>query len=538
MHRRLVNVGGFKEQSARRGFTARQSRLLDLEAVYEGTQYDDLLPWEPATRVIGGVERFVLCCERKPAIQVGIVTDKVDKLLDRLVGEGRVPTLVEVPDGIETVLVEQVGIADILLLAAKDLIVKGAAAAGFARLPDKRFEPLILDVTWCEPIFVAQAGDRRAFEIRDELAEMGIALPASAEGDALAVPPGAESHDLCFLRYEYPFTRDERDGSTATKTKHYRRRVDYLPHAIIAYEDVPVDEHNVDVPPAWKPLPVRPHNWGVVPIAWARSRGARPGESEGPSLITSAVESLARAMDYAESMKHDAVKLVAWPQLAEIDLDNIVDRINAENSLDGRVAATPSSPAAVLRYRSRIGMKGDVKILETTGSGIEAARKHVDDLRGHADRVTGVLEHDQSEAAGALSGTALERMLEPTIARVNAYRAALGAMLVTLAKKIGVVMREDASKASVRWPRVVAMTPADLQAAAQALSTAAGGAAVISQKTAVELFAKLAELPDAEDELARLEEDADTAMQRAREALASKPAPGKGKPEEPGTEAT
>lgn len=531
-----MNAEGWKEQSARRGLTARQARLLDLEAVYEGTQYDDLLDWEPATRVVAGVERFVLCCERKPGILTGIVPDKIDKLLDRLVGDGRSPSMTEAPKAVESALVDEVGIDDTLFAAAKDLVVKGSCAAGFARLDDGRFEPLILDVTWCEPIFVAQAGEQRAREVRDELAELdGVDLPAPARGDALAVPKGAESHDLCFLRYEYPYTREERErvGSTSTRTRHYRRRTDYLPHVILEYEDVPVDAENPDAPPAWKlASPPRPHNWGVIPIAWERSRGARPGETEGPSFITPAVESIARAADYAESMKHDAVKLIALPQMAEIDVENIVDRVNAENSLDGRVAPTSSSPAAVLRYRSRMGQKGEVKILETTGAGIESARKHVEDLRGHADRVSGILEHDQAKAAGALSGAALERMLEPTIARVNAYRGPLGRMLERLARKVGVVLKADASKTTASWPRVVAMTPADLLSAAQALSTASGGAAVISQQTAVELFAKLAELPSSEDELTRVTGDAEAAMARARDAMTRGPVKPK---QEPGT---
>jgi hypothetical protein len=512
-------IAAWKQQGGQLGLTERQRRLLDLEAVYRGTQYDLLRPWDPPVQRIAGVDRFVPCCERKPSVRVGLITDKADKLLDRLVGDGRMPAFAGLSRDVERALLDELDIEDASYLPSLDLVIKGSGALGFARPKGGRFEPLYLDTTWCEPLFVCHAGESRAAEIAAEMKALGVPLMPVAKGDHLAVPKGAESQDLCFLRYEYPYDREEvvAGEAYATKTRTFRRRRDYLPNVIVVYRDVEISD-GMQAAAKWELAESpKPHNWGVVPIEWARSRGARPGETEGPSAITPELESIGRSADYAESMKHDAVKLLAWPQLIELDVDEVGTQAAAEY---GMQTTQSSQSSQVLRYRSHMQKQGEVKALEIQGTGIESAQKHIGDLRGHADRISGVLEHDQTKAAGVLSGVAMERMLEPTIARVKAYRKPLTGMFKGLARKIAIVLGAEQQEPTVTWPRVVAMTPADLVQAAQALTVAAGGQPVLSQKTAVMLFANLAEIDDAEKELGEVQSDAEAAMKRARDALA------------------
>lgn len=509
------------ELIALRGLSPRQRRLLDLRALIEGTAYDHLQPWEAT----GPNGETLPCCERKPSVQIGLIPEKVSKLVRRLSGEGAFPAI----EGVESIKAEldQLRIERVVPLSTRDLLL-GSAALGFSRLGaagSGRFEALYFEPEWCEPIFVAQAGGARAEQIAAELAELGVPLTPPAPGDFLFfAPEDADSHDVCFVRYEWVVDTElaRPGGSVPSETRRVRHRRDYLPNVIVEY--VPIEIYDGDDrAPVWRlAAPPRPHNWGVVPIAWGRSPMARPGDTEGPAFIGPELRSLGTATDYVESMATDSVKKIGWPQLALIDLK---DAVAAEHR-----ALNPTLPAMsqlslsgeVLELRStHPSQQGKAEILEINGDGPKVAAEHVQRYQAHADRLTGLVDFDQSKAAGTLSGVSLERMMEPLVATVKEWRAPLEDMLVLFIRKVAkVVGREVEPK--IRWPRVIAVTPADLAAAAQALSTATGGQAVISQETGARLFAQLAEVPDPEAELKQLKADADTALAVAREALSKR----------------
>lgn len=507
----------FSELNAYRGLSPRQSRLLDLEAVVEGTAYDELEPWHARNEKGEPIE----CSKRKPDVLIGVAAEKVAKLVRRLSGSGSRPQL----EGVESIKsqLEQIRIEPTLPLAAQDLVVKGSCALGFARLADGRFEPVYIEPEWAEPIFVARAAGERARQVAEEMELLGVPMPTPARGQFLLAPPEADSHDVVFLRHEWVVDEEVAEVASGTPrtTQRWRYRRDYLPHVILEYKPLKISADD-QYAKLWElSEPPRPHNWGVVPIVWARSPKAKPGQFDGPSFLSPPVLSLDRAADYLESMGNDAVKKIAWPQLALIDLQDRVDMTNRELGQLGESRMSSSSGYVLdLQTTSIGGHQGKVQILEIRGDGPKVAAEQVERFKTRVGELTGLVDFDQSQAAGALSGVALERMLEPMISTVEEWRGPVEALLIALCQKLAKVVGKTV-KPVVRWPRIVDVTPADLVAAAQALSTATGGQPVMSRETAVRLFARLADLPDVEEELKRLEADAEEELARAREALSA-----------------
>lgn len=512
----------WNELNARRGLTARQSRMLDLEALVEGTFYDALPDWNDRTIKVP-------CCERKPVVQLGLEAQHVTKLVRALAGVRAWPTI-RGADAIKDEI-QQAQVRETLPLAVRDLVVKGSSALGFARLGDASngpFEPAYLDVTWCVPLFVVHAGSAAARAVRDEMSDIGVPLPPPRYGtEFLWTPDGAAGHDLIFLRNEWVVDVEvpTSAGSTGTRTVRTRHRRDYLPHVIVDYLPVEVGEHD-QVPRAWQvDGPVRPHGWGVVPIKWVRAPGAKPGEIDGPSFLRPEVRSLSRAADYTKSLANDSVRKIAWPQLGMIDAKDPRRDINAELNPDQPDELMSARSEEVIEVQSRSSGPGShqakLEILEIDGAGPKVAEEHIQTLKAEVTQHTGMVDFDQSMASGTLSGTALERMLAPYISTVEEWRVQVDALIVGVLRLIGHVAGK-AVKPELVWPSVLAPTPADIAQVAASLATATGGAAVLSQETAAELLARYAGTIDAKAEVARLRADAETALDAARQRMQTK----------------
>lgn len=518
-----------------RGLTPRQQRLLELEAVYHSTQYAGLPPWEQETiRDEGGVRQ--LCGhEREPRLKAGIVEEKVETLLDMLVGEGRFPDL-DIEDEDLKTKVEDVSLAKRLRGPVRDIIVKGSGALAVGLVEGEQIEAQHLRSEWCEPIFVAKAGSPRAFEIADELTDLEVALPGPrSDREALWVPDGARSDDLVWLRYEYVYHDEAAATHGAKKKVRWWRRVDYGPTVTVLYEDVQVYETS-QVVPQWRVAEVIQHGWGVVPVAWARSADAEEGEPDGPSLVTEALRSIAEAADRALTRKDESVATVSNPKGYTIDLEDLVANVNLERGLP---AGWRASSTEVLHFQSTGEKEGKIGLLEPTGKGPESAKAHFDDLVSQADRVSRVLTHDPQRVAGVQSGTALERMMEPTIQRVGTLRTPVEELLKTWISIAARGLGKEPPEVWIQWPPIIRPTVTDIQTLATALSAALSNQ-LISHDTAVRLFATMAGIddPDAEVEAVLKEsKDAEKAMQAAREALSLRGAGEAGTEGEDGDEA-
>lgn len=503
-----------------RGFTPRQQRLLELEAVYRSTQYHGMPPWEQDVIRDERTGLRELCGhEREPRLKAGLIEEKVERLLDMLVGEGRFPDLDLEDSATLLEALDALRLAKHIRGPARDLIVKGAGALAVGLLEGDQLEVQHLRPEWCEPIFVAKAGLPRAGEIATELAELGVTLPAPrSDRELLWTPDRARSHDLAWLRYEYVYHDEAAANDGAKGRVSWRRRVDYGPTVTVLYEDVRVYETTERVP-EWRVAEVLAHGWGVVPVAWARTADAEDGEPEGPSLITEALRSIAEAADRALTRKDESVATVANPKGYTIDLEDLVANLNAERGLPSGWRA---SSTEVLAFQSAGEKQGKIGLLEPTGKGPEAAKVHFADLVAEAARVSRVLAHDPQQALGVQSGAALERMMEPTVQRVGTYRIAVEELLEAVVVIAARVLGAAPPKVWVQWPPVIRPTLADLQALSQALSLAMSSQ-LVSHDTAVRLFATMAgvEDPDAEVEAVLKEaKDAEAALQSARAALA------------------
>jgi len=499
-------------------YTQRQRRLLGLEAIYAGTQYDRLEPWYPGVRHIQGAIQRIPCDQRAPPIQLGLITEKVDKLVDKLVAVGKLPTITGISDRLNAILRDEINLEESLYLPALDVVVKGSGCLGFTRPDGMVFESVHIDPTWSEPIISTQASGDRAKSIAAELAAIeGITLARPAPGDHLFVPLDSWQDDVIFLRHEW-FWEEEMVAGATVEIVYWRRRVDYTPDMIIEYEDVKALGQGAGVV-EWRLKEVpRPHRWGTVPVVWVRARGARPRDIDGPSFITPALVKLDRAADIAASRLDDSIASIAWPQLVEQDVIDVVSE--AQNEIAPGFASEQSPLSSeVRRYRSHDASKpGKVSILEISGAGATIGREYVKDLEAHVQRLTGIVEFDQSASAGALSGVAIERMMETTIARVGAYRGRLSEMIRVLAFKIGKVIKEDVTAIKIDWPPIVPPTAQELGDLGSTLMAAAG-AAVVSIETASAIFSRAAGIEDPAAEFAKLEVQADERLAAARNAM-------------------
>jgi len=517
---------GFADLSALRGLDERQREMLDLRSVYAGTRYERVtvkgqdqkaLPWDLDTTSDG---RRIPASLRKPMIQIGVPDDVIDRIVDLAIGEGRFPAL-EVEGDPEGRLREVMLGDDDLELAFHapdqlvDLCVVGSAAFGFSRPVDpdgfSRWESVLLETEWTEPVFAGSRETARARELAAELEGVeGAGVETDEIGPIFALPEGARSDDLVFLRYQWPVA-EERSATASGVGKQdvivWRRR-DYTSTAIIEYRPVIV-EAGVDQLPSFTPEPVSPHGWGVVPLVWAKARGARPADTEGASVLSPALQSLTAAADRSASFWTQAAHVSGSPTLIERDVtDDVRDALMLADSpkASDLVAVGPKS---VLRY-STTGTDPAVEFLEISGAGPAALKENTDTLVRLAYETARVTRHDPETVKGVISGTALERLNEPAVAQASGYRSILGRAWRILAGKLAIAMDAEGEKVdsaafdiSLRWPRIFRLTAADVQAWASALALAIQGG-TLSRQTAISLLASVLDLEDADEEAARI----------------------------------
>ena len=140
----------------------------------------------------------------------------------------------------------------------------------------------------------------------------------------------------------------------------------------------------------------------------------------------------------------------------------------------------------------------------------------------HVDRLTGIRDIDPQLAAGTLSGVAIERMMETTIARVNAYRGRVSELIRYLAWKIGRVIGEDASSIRIDWPPIVSPTAVELGELGEKLMRAAGGP-VVSVETAAKIFGGAAGLEDVNAEVEALTRESEVRLAAVRRTMNEAP---------------
>lgn len=526
----------------------RTRAMLDLRAIYAGTRYEtvtvrgeevDALPWDVDTGING---KRIPASHRKPMVQIGVPDDVVDRIVDLAIGEGRFPAVELEGDAQGRLLEVMLGDDDLELAfhapdQLVDLCVVGSMLLGFSHPVDpdgfSRWESVLIETEWAERVTAGGRELERSRELAAELAEVEGSGVEDAEGGPLfAMPRGIRSDDLVFLRYQWPVA-EERAATVAGLAKRdivvWRRR-DYTSTAIIEYEPVEA-QAGMALLPKFIAKPVEPHNWGIVPLVWEKSRGGRKGDTEGPSVLSPALQSLTAAADRSASFWTQASQVSGSPTLLELDVvDDLRDALVAADDPNIAAEVIGVGPKSVLQYRSE-GQAPDVRFLEIDGAGPEALKTNTDSLIKLSYETARVTRHDPETVKGVVSGTALERLNEPSVAQASTYRAILGRAWRLLSNKLAVAMQAEnepgvsaeAFSISLRFPRIFRLTAVDVQAWTQALSFAVQGG-VMSRQTAIGMLASVLEVEDADEEAARILEE--------RGELFSEPAPATAPPAE------
>jgi hypothetical protein len=260
----------FYDRSARLGLNERQRRALDLRGYYESTQYETVtvkgneissLPWD-YDRTADGLR--IPAAFRRPSVQLGTAESIVNRLVDLALGLNRFPILVPTGDAAEQIrgiLLDDLKLQKWAPEQLVDLSVVGSMVFGYHRPEDLdgRFDPVLLESEWCEPVFVGQRLSPRALELAAEMEEIGDVARLAPDGPdgapAFVLPDGAASDDVVFVRYEWPVAEEAASGAHAkTDTVVWHRR-DYTTTTILEYAPVKTTVNSDKPPEQFEPLP-------------------------------------------------------------------------------------------------------------------------------------------------------------------------------------------------------------------------------------------------------------------------------------------
>lgn len=166
------------------------------------------------------------------------------------------------------------------------------------------------------------------------------------------------------------------------------------------------------------------HDLGFVPVEWMPNGGFVAGDVDGFPLLDEPEWEICDAVNYTFSQTHRAIGYNQDPWLvfknAKIEADSLKKGGGRTLSVNGE---TPQTPA-------------DAELLEMGGAGQELGMKFVDKARQSMAQIVQVVLHDPGMWSGALSGTALERLLAPMLTMVAELRGSYGAGLSRLMHKM------------------------------------------------------------------------------------------------------
>lgn len=248
---------------------------------------------------------------------------------------------------------------------------------------------------------------------------------------------------------------------------------DYLPTDEVTYEPI----REVDYDPNYgcrtdnKPMvewDIINHNLGFVPGGWIKNLAG--GEDPDGACTWEDAIPVSIELDYLLSQTARGTRYNCSPQpviKGEI--------INA----DGEITRGPTHYihlAPDLKNEDGETLGGaDAKLLEMSGSGVDAAIKLIDKLHDFGLEQIAAPRKDPEKMKGAMSGTALERMDEDSHDLVHELRSSYGddGLLPLLRKMIVAAMPDvDPAPLALQWPRLQTPSPADIATLVGALSEA------------------------------------------------------------------
>ncbi len=463
------------------GFSPRTLRLLALQRVLDGTQYD-VLPYPFATERNAAGE-YIPLSQRRPSVRTNLCRTVVDEAVSLLFGHTHWPLAVSSEKATADALNRfacEAGLASLMTQAA----IRGSvgSVALWIELVGSRPMPRVLETAYLTPEW-----DRVGALLR--VTERYVVTGQALQQSGYAIAP-----ERAAMRFWWHRCWD-RDCVRV-----------FVPHPVDQEGDAPLDAERS-----------HHHGFGVVPIIWIRNFGGAGGEAEGECSFEKAIDTVIEA-DYLLSQAGRGLKYGSDPTL---------------------VLKTPDIPEGMARQGGAASAltlppEGDAKLLEINGAAAGAVLAHYRELRQlvleqlHGNRMHG------DRLGAPQSGRAMELMCQPLIWMADRLRGAYGEggvlSLYRLLCHLSSVRPEgiqigtktyrnlDAGGLSLHWPAWFTADESELLPLAQGLCAAQSGG-LLSRETAARLYASAAGIADPAAEWTEI---------RAAEAARTNPVGGNG----------
>jgi hypothetical protein len=443
------------------GESERSRCLALLEAYYRGTQYGGLhLPWDASLDDKGAPVPFRL---RRPSTVVPLPRLIVDTFVRALWATGRRPiaTLKGADDTDDNAaladLIKAARLYRVMREATTTALITGTGCIVWARRSG-RITAQSWDPKWCTPTFA----------------------------------PGAT--DLIELELRHPYTTNTPDGRQVTK---WHREV-LTAEAWKVYRDVEVTS---DREPQWSEdtALTAEHGLGFVPAVWF-TVGDRCGV-DGTGIFSDLL-SLFDDANYTASQQGRCLYYNLDPQLV---LSGVAE-VDVAQLQKGGSTTWPLPVGAT------------AELLESDGTYVAAAAARLDALRKWVLDAAAVVINDPEKITGAQSGSALELLSAPMLARVSDLREDVGdGALVPLLEQM--LRADGAAEPSVllHWGSLSPSTTDDARAATEA-ATQAVEAGILSKAGAARYVAPHVGVADVEVDQRAVEAEREEAEQQLTEA--------------------
>lgn len=340
----------------------------------------------------------------------------------------------------------------------------------------------------------------------------------------------------------------EEDGKTTLEVKKFWRTRYWDEQVEISYQDVPED-WDEEVPDWPIPIDGEPveHGIGRCPVVWLQN--TRCTESPEGECDMDGVHEESDKLDKVRSFAVRATIANTDPTIHHKDTRQMLQRNPMLEKGHGKSIKTSEV--------------GDVKLLETSGSGVEMAWNTSDQLRHDILQTVSCVIMDPDTIGSYKSGEALSILWQSMEQRCNRYRVPIedeirqaAEIWIALGREMDVVSIEDVDRkrddkdkkpksgiilpprevfeddadedaepklqphtvGEGQWVKLVwgpyqRPTATQLQAMITALTTANGQKAVLSQETTTELVVGALSLGDPQDEVNKIKAEKETAME-------------------------
>lgn len=481
------------------GLSARSARFQRASNYYWGQQYDDLPShFDPDAATLR-------LRERAPAVQVGLVASAVDTVVGFLFGGQRAPNFY-----VDSLIDEATGdeITVELGADAEEIDRINAEIAKIRRWSglDKYFREIARLGALHGSVGLAGhvLSDDANSAIWCEVLELADAFPIFGREDrATALASGLQEDDLIQLD-EYWAEVVEPDVSTEKVTYKIHRRLWTLLE-LVEHEPQPVDTlEGLNVRAlTWSVDAARSvkHDLGFIPVVWIKNRLVVNAIDGAPILVES--DFLTEdEINYTLTQAGRGTRYNCEPQPVFKDCANVLFgdetvKRGAEESI--KIESKPS-PAP----------EASLTLLEMNGEGIDRAMAYASALRSGFGKKTRVVEHDPEKAVGALSGTAIERLMLPLLSLIDDLRPAYAVGLARWFELMLKALNEGADYVvKVSWPPIIQPTLEDFALVAGLLPSLRSGAEpLITVRQAVQILSSWTGVDDVDAALAELDADA------------------------------